>query len=536
MNIEDHGVIGDLQTVALVARDGTIDWCCLPHFDSPSVFAAILDEERGGAFELRARGAVGTKQMYLPDSNVLVTRTYAENGVGQIQDFMPIAHRGERGMHQIVRHVSCVRGEVIYDLRCRPAFDYARAPHRVELVEGGAVFETPGPMTFALASPVPLVRSSGAVEATLRLREGEEASLSFCGASGAGGREVLALARTGDPRAQLERTIDYWQRWVSRCTYRGRWSEMVYRSALVLKLLTFEPTGAIVASPTTSLPETIGGSRNWDYRYTWLRDASFTLYALMRIGFTEETERFMDWLVARCREADFEAESPLGVMYGIRGEREVPERTLDHLRGYRDSRPVRIGNAAFGQLQLDIYGEVMDAIYLYNKYATPVSYELWTDVRRLMDWVADHWDQPDEGIWETRGGRRSFVYSRLMCWVALDRASRMCLKHSLPGNREKWMAERDRIYDQIMTLGWNEKRRAFRLAYDSDALDAANLIMPLVKFISPRDPGCFPRSTRRLPASRPTASSTATIRSSPPTGCREGKGPSACARSGWSKP
>jgi GH15 family glucan-1,4-alpha-glucosidase len=243
-----------------------------------------------------------------------------------------------------------------------------------------------------------------------------------------------------------------------------------------------------VAAPTMGLPENVGGERNWDYRYTWIRDASFTLYGLMRIGYTEEAEAFMAWLTARCREADFSAASPLKIMYGIHGEHEIPEVHLDHLKGYRGSRPVRLGNAAFDQLQLDIYGELMDAIYLYNKYGSPVSYQLWTDVRRLMDWVATHWDDADEGIWETRGGRQHFVYSRLMCWVALDRASRMCLKHSLPGDRGKWMSERDRIYDQIMERGWNEERKAFRLHYDTDALDAANLCMPLVKFISPRDP------------------------------------------------
>ncbi len=483
--IEDHGVIGDLHTIALVGKDGTIDWCCLPTFASPSVFAGILDDERGGWFRLTAADCPTYKQMYLPDSNVLMTRAYAAHGVGQVQDCMPVSTGAADELHQIVREVRCVRGEVEYALECRPAFDYARRPHQVRILDAGAVFdEGEGPI-FALASPIPLTASGPAATARVRLREGESVSFVFFALDDRTGNP---FARVGHPVQRMEKTVDYWQRWMARCSYRGRWSEMVYRSALILKLLTYRPTGAIVAAPTMGLPEAIGGGRNWDYRYTWIRDASFTLYALMRIGYTEEAVAFMRWLEHRCAELDFTAESPLRLMYGILGESDLPETTLAHLKGYRDSQPVRLGNAAFGQLQLDIYGELLDAVYLYNKYAIPVSWDLWRNVRRLVDWVAQHWQQPDEGIWETRGGRRDFVYSRLMCWVALDRGSRMCLKHSLPGDATAWMTERDRIYDEIMTLGWNDTRQAFRQSYGSDALDAANLIMPLVKFISPNDP------------------------------------------------
>ncbi|MGH7804253.1 MAG: glycoside hydrolase family 15 protein, partial [Candidatus Binatia bacterium] len=428
------------------------------------------------------------KQMYLPDSNVLVTRSYGDQGVGQVLDWMPIAGEQTKVLrHRIVRQVSCVRGEIEYRLDCRPAFDYARAKHRVEKVEGGVLFVPEQAQRFGLTSPVPLAVCGAGVEATLRLKEGEKAAFVFFAAP-EGDAALDPFAALGDAEGSLQETVDFWQRWLGRCTYRGRWSEMVYRSALILKLLTFAPTGAIVASPTAGLPELIGGVRNWDYRYTWIRDASFTLYALMRLGYTDEAWHFMRWLEARCQELDFEAESPLQLMYGIHGQHELPETTLDHLSGHRGSRPVRIGNAAHGQLQLDIYGELLDAIYLYNKYVTPVSYDLWRHSRSLVDWVADHWSQPDEGIWETRGGRKHFVYSRLMCWVALDRASRMATKHSLPGDRARWMSERDRIYDEIMTRGWNEQRQAFRQHYDSDALDAANLCMPLVKFIAPTDP------------------------------------------------
>ncbi|MDA2936807.1 glycoside hydrolase family 15 protein [Acidobacteria bacterium AH-259-A15] len=488
--IEDHGVIGDLHTIALVGSDGTIDWCCLPHFDSPSVFAGILDDEKGGWFRLKALGCVRCKQQYLPDSAILVTRAYTQHGVGQIEDFMPVLDRRKadrRKVHQIVRRVSCARGEVQYDLECRPAFDYGRRPHRIHLKASGAIFETDNKEIFGLSAALPLEdKGEMGVTTSFRLKEGECLSFIFFVAEGAIDTEPFSTL--GDPDEKFEATWSFWQEWASRCTYKERWSTAVYRSAITLKLLTFSPTGAIVAAPTMGLPETVGGSRNWDYRYTWIRDAAFTLYALMRIGYNDEAGAFMEWLIGRYKEVDMTTAVPLHLMYGIHGEEELEETTLDHLKGYRTSKPVRLGNRAYKQLQLDIYGELLDSIYLYNKYGTPISYDHWRHLRRIVDWVGDNWNQPDEGIWETRGGRHNFVFSRLMCWVALDRASRMSLKYSLPGNHTKWIHERDKIYDEIMSLGWNEKRGAFRQHYKTEALDAANLLMPLVKFISPTDP------------------------------------------------
>jgi GH15 family glucan-1,4-alpha-glucosidase len=298
----------------------------------------------------------------------------------------------------------------------------------------------------------------------------------------------------------FRQTVHYWRRWIGHCTYRGRWREIVARSALVLKLLTYEPTGAIVAAPTCSLPETIGGPRNWDYRYTWLRDAAFTLYGLMRIGFTDEAGQFMSWLEARCRE--IEADGSLQIMYGIDGRHKLDEVVLDHLEGYCGSAPVRIGNAAYGQLQLDIYGELMDSVYLYNKYGAPISYDMWSDLRRLMNWVGDNWQRKDEGIWEVRGGPQHFVYSKLMCWVAVDRALRLADKRSFPGDRERWLALRDQMYEEIMTKGWNAKRETFVQSYGADALDASSLMMPLVFFVSPTDPRMLQTldATMRAPA------------------------------------
>jgi GH15 family glucan-1,4-alpha-glucosidase len=483
--IEQYGIIGDMHTVALVGANGSIDWWCYPHFDSPSVFGAILDDAKGGRFQIISRYEdVRPKQFYFPDTNVLITRFLTPDGVGELEDFMPVGTpTWKKGAHQLIRRVKVVRGSMPFRMVCQPAFDYARASHHTDIHPEGAVFHGPG-LRLGLATVVPLKHDDTSVTAEFELHQGESATF------------VLAALETPDacllcmPEAAAEvafkNTITYWQRWLGQSTYRGRWREMVNRSALALKLMTFEPTGAIVAAPTCSLPESIGGERNWDYRYTWMRDASFTLYGLMRIGFIEEAYRFIDWLRARIHELS--PDGSLQVMYAIDGRHQLTEARLDHLEGYRGSRPVRIGNGAYKQLQLDIYGELMDSIYLFNKYGTPIDYDLWTHLRRLLNWVVDHWQQPDEGIWEVRGGRQHFVYSKLMCWIALDRGLRLADKRSFPADRDRWLKARDTIYEEIMTKGWNPTRRAFVQAYGSDTLDASNLFMPLSFFLSPTDP------------------------------------------------
>ena len=482
--IENYGVVGNMRTVALVGRDGAIDWFCHPNFDSPSIFAAILDAERGGSFRIdHAVEDVTQKQIYWPDTNVLVTRFLASDGVGEITDYMPVpAPTSPHPLPSLVRRVRVLRGSMPFRLDCRPAFNYARDPHTVKLVDGGASFRT-ARLHLGLASSVPLKRNGSSVTADFTLAEGQTAIFAL---RELGPRQPLAILSVAEAESLFEQTVRWWRRWLSRCTYHGRWREIVHRSALVLKLLTFEPTGAIVAAPTCSLPETLGGGRNWDYRYTWIRDAAFTIYAFLRIGFTEEAAQFMRWIEQRCRELD--GPGPLGIMYGIDGRTTLSEEVLDHLEGYRGSRPVRIGNAAFGQLQLDIYGELMDAVYLHNKYATPISYDLWRSLRPLSDWVCDNWQREDEGIWEVRGGPRHFVYSKLMCWVALDRAVRLANKRSFPAPLERWIETRDRIYETIMTKGWSDQRAAFAQSLGSDTLDAATLMMPLVLFVSPTDP------------------------------------------------
>ena len=484
--IENYGLIGNLRTAALVGMDGSIDWMCVPNFDSPSVFAAILDDQKGGRFRIWATGDnIRRKQHYWPNTNILITRFLHADGIGEVIDFMPVGGAGGTRKDLLVRRVRVVNGQLPFRLECRPAFDYARARHDTSITENYVRFDGPG-LSLGLVASIPLRRDRDGVVGDFVLREGDNETFVLRELDPR--NEVGPCPSAADAEERFRATVTYWQQWLSHCTYQGRWREVVQRSALALKLLTYEPSGALVAAPTTSLPEAIGGVRNWDYRYTWLRDASFTLYALMRIGFTEEAARFMDWLSARWHEDRSASDGPLQLMYGIDGRADLVEEELSHLEGYRGSRPVRIGNAAHGQLQLDIYGELMDSAYLFNKYGAPLGYDSWTDLQQLLDWVCNNWKREDEGIWEVRGGRRHFVFSRLMCWVALDRGLRLAEKRSFPADRARWLQTRDEIYKEVMVKGWDAERRVFVQAYGSPALDASNLLMPLVFFTAPNDP------------------------------------------------
>jgi GH15 family glucan-1,4-alpha-glucosidase len=472
-----------MRTVALVGLDGTIDWLCFPRFDSPSVFASILDDAKGGHYRIAPTEQVVTKQFYWPDTNVLITRFLSPGGTGEIDDFMPAGDEVESDRHdELFRRVRVTRGTLRFRLECYPAFDYARAPHETLLEEDGARFCSRD-LTLGLSTSVPLRVDPRGLTAEFVLEEGRE--VTFVLRQLAPDQPCACPPDPVDAEEVFEATIRFWRRWLSHCTYSGRWRETVLRSALALKLLTYQPTGAIVAAPTCSLPEMIGSERNWDYRFTWLRDAAFTLYGFLRIGFTEEAGRFMEWLEARCREAETDE---LQIVYGIDGRRDLTEQSLEHLAGYRGSRPVRIGNGAARQLQLDVYGELMDAVYLYNKYGAPISWDLWSQLRRRLDWLRESWKLEDEGIWEFRSGRRHFVYSKLMCWVAFDRGLRLAEKRSFPAARASWLATRDEIYERIMSEGWSTKRRSFVQYFGSDSLDASNLIMPLVFFVAPHDP------------------------------------------------
>ncbi len=480
--IADYGVIGDMRSVALVSKRGSIDWCCLPAFDSPSVFGGILDDQRGGSWSIAPRADCDCRQMYLPDTNVLITRFFADEGMAEVTDFMTVGREPRR----IVRILKAIRGPLEFRMECRPAFDYARQEHELELDgEGRAVVFRAPACQFVLQADRALERRKGAAVAEFTLQGGEEAVFTLCYRDC--GDSASMMAERAEAQDLLRETVRYWRGWARQSQYEGRWREIVTRSALVLKLLTYEPTGAIVAAPTTSLPEQVGGVRNWDYRYTWVRDAAFTVYSLIRLGYTEEAGAFARFMQARAQE-EGPRNGPLDVMYGIDGRHELEEIELGHLSGYRGSRPVRIGNAAYGHFQTDIYGELMDSLYLYDKYGRALSYEMWTTVERLLDWVVEHWRDDDRSIWEVRGPVRPFTFSKLQCWVALDRGVRLARKRSFPSGGIRWYEERDRIYKAIMNEGWNEGARAFTQYFGSDAVDASALMMPLMLFVASDDP------------------------------------------------
>ncbi|PWJ56144.1 Glucoamylase (glucan-1,4-alpha-glucosidase), GH15 family [Quadrisphaera granulorum] len=485
--IEEHGVIGDLRTTALVGTDGTVDWYCPARFDAPSLFASLLDADRGGSFRLSARTASRPKQLYLPDTNILLTRFLGRDAVGEVVDFMvPETSSTAAPRDLLVRRARAVRGRAEFTLDCSPAFDYGRARHEVHLVDGvGAVFTSPaGRFVLRVKPPVHLKvvergRGGPGVVAELALEDGEQVDvvLEWRG-------EVHPL-KDGEVDELFETTNDYWQRWSAKSRYRGRWREVVQRSALTLKLLVYHPTGALVAAPTTSLPEALGGSRNWDYRYSWLRDAAFTTYGLMRLGYLDEASAFMDWVQRRCEAAD--AERDVMIMYAVDGSEHIPEQVLDHLEGYRGSRPVRIGNNAVGQRQLDVYGELMDSVYLFNR-EVPISWDLWSTLSRRLDWLADNWDTPDEGVWEVRGPRQRFTYSALMTWVAYDRAVRLARSRGLPAPTERWRRLGAKAYRFVQEECWDPELGAYTMYPGSRTLDASLLVMPLVKFSGPTDP------------------------------------------------
>ncbi|HET9825083.1 MAG TPA: glycoside hydrolase family 15 protein [Chitinophagaceae bacterium] len=479
--IESYGIVGDLNTVALVGLNGSVDFLCFPNFDSPSIFAALLDLQKGGFFQIiPAFAEMKNKQLYLPDTNVLLTRFLSNEGVGELTDFMPVEPVG-RG-NKLVRRVTTVRGDVKYEMLCRPRFDYGRATHSVERIDDKQIIFRGNNAAVRLLASVSIEITNGDAHARFSLGANQTADfiLEYLQEEKIERNDLSSFVSS-----TLFDTVNFWKNWVSQSSYRGRWMEIVNRSALVLKLLTSQKFGSIIAAPTFSLPETMGGSRNWDYRYTWIRDASFTVYALVRLGYTKEAGAFMNWVEKLC--SDIKGRQRLGIMFSIDGDRQIHEKILDNLEGYKRSTPVRIGNDAYSQLQLDIYGELMDSVYLFNKYGDPISYDFWKDLEKQIDWLAANWDQPDEGIWEVRGGRRKFLYSRLLCWVALDRAVKIAIQRSFPVNPE-WMKQRDIIYHSVFEEFWDAEKKAFMQFSGATTVDASSLLMPLLRFISPKDP------------------------------------------------
>ncbi len=485
--IQHYGLIGNMRTAALVSRTGSIDWLCLPKFDSPSVFAAILDERIGGRFSITsAEPGCRYKQYYWAGTNILITQFLHPSAIAELQDYMPVCQAAGAHGDLLIRRLKVLRGEIKFKIECRPAFDYARGKHRLTATESAFVFENKD-LTLSLACDVSGLSIDGdSITGEFSLQEGNSA--------------IFALKLLNSPQDDYQcpdqNTIDegfdattaFWRGWLSKCNYTGRWREAVERSALALKLLTYEPTGAIIAAPTTSLPEALGHERNWDYRYVWIRDAAFTVYSLLKIGFREEAVNFMKWVMQRLEESQEGNAGPLRTLYTIDGSAEIEECQLKHLEGYKGSRPVRTGNGAVKQLQLDIYGELMDSLYLCNEFAAPLSFAQWTKIYCVMEWLCDNWRRDDAGIWEVRNGAHQVVYSKYMCWVALDKALRLSARRSFPGDVSKWRRTRDDIYHEVMKKGWNEKVNSFTQTFGSDLLDASSLLMPIVNFIAGSDP------------------------------------------------
>lgn len=492
--IENHGLIGDLQTAALVTTDGAIDWFCCPRFDSPSVFGALLDRERGGHFTVRPSGTTyTTKQLYFPDTAILVTRFMTESGTGEVVDFMPVTGGVATDRHRLVRMLRCVRGSMTFEGDIAPRFDYGRKPHELHITEHGAVFDAEGMQLAVHAVREPederlltLLTGDRDLHLSLPLRAGQERGVVVESSPDGPPREI----RVAEFQQLYEETIGFWRSWLAQSRYSGRWREAVERSAVTLKLMTYAPSGALVAAPTAGLPEQLGGERNWDYRFTWIRDASFSVYALLGLGFREEATAFIGWLRDRVKEEAGGATDtgPLNVMYRVDGSSDLTEEILEHWEGYEGSAPVRIGNGAASQMQLDIYGEAMDSIHFAHQHGIQLDIKGWSALHTLLDWLVDHWDQPGEGLWETRGGRKDFTYGRVMSWVALDRALRLSSASGRPAARGHWATERDRIYEQVLTQGWDSKREAFVQHYGSDVLDSSLLRLPTVGFITPDDP------------------------------------------------
>ncbi|KAF8227819.1 glycoside hydrolase family 15 protein [Tricholoma matsutake] len=557
--LADHALIGNLRTAALVSLDGSIESYCVPHFDSPSVFARILDKDKGGHFSITPTIPFSVKQNYLPSSNVLQTKFMNEQGVASVTDFLPRPNNAPIPSHKpllpwLIRRVECIRGTLPLSMQCAPAFNYARDAHTTTIIDDTSVpvslnhTQTPQKKVLfesenlsldlryvveaseACIHPPPVIdlsildltakghKSLGA-HALFNLQEGHTVTFilrtppkvkvegkQVVQVDDAVERRLIAPLGTNsraldDPyltkeliHSLLTITTRYWNDWIRQSTYTGSWKEAVHRSALALKLLIFEPTGAVVASPIFSLPEYIGGTRNWDYRASWIRDSSFTLYALLRLGFTQEANAYMEFIFERLRNKN--PDGSLQIMYTIHGGKDLEEIELTHLDGHKGSKPVRIGNGAADHVQLDIYGELMDCIYLGQKFGKPLGYDDWVLVRELVDYVVANYKEPDLSIWEVRNKKRHFTYSKIMLWVAIDRGLRLVEKRSFPcPNRNKWLAARDYLYEEIMHRAWNKEGKYFGQSYeDTDVLDSAVLIMPLVFFMH----GCDPRFVSTL--------------------------------------
>ncbi|GAB2686953.1 glycoside hydrolase family 15 protein [Mucilaginibacter koreensis] len=475
--IEDYGIIGNLHTVALVSNQGSIDYMCLPWYDSPTVFGALLDNETGGQFYIRPDLEDLTyKQLYLTDSAILLTRFFSEAGMAELTDFMPVDEDG--GVMTIVRKVTAIRGDLTFNLVCRPRFNYARDQHTATVAADNRIVFESGENQLHLWTDIPLQLDGDDINTSFSLKQGETICFvlqnNIEGSSFAHQYHEFCLKCYTD-------TYTYWRNWINQCNFTGRWVETVRRSSITLKLLTSYKQGSVIAAATFGLPEILGGKRNWDYRYAWIRDASFTMYIFLQLGFMHDAECFMKWIEGHCIEDD------MHLLYTWDGKAIPDEEELEHFSGYKNSKPVLIGNGAKGQKQMDIYGELIDTIYLYNKYGGQITYNFWKSLARQVEYVIDHWQDADHGIWEVRGDKKEFLHSRLMCWVAVDRAIKIADHRSFPYPLERWHTARNKIYIDIYENFWNEDKQSFVQAKGSDKLDASVLLMPLVRYMTPTD-------------------------------------------------
>jgi GH15 family glucan-1,4-alpha-glucosidase len=478
--IDAHGIIGDMRSAALVNDKGSVDFFCWPEFDSPTIFCSLLDSPEAGIFQLAPDlPDARREQIYLPDTNVLQTRWLSEFAVVEITDLLPIGDSVD-DLPLLMRRVRVVSGEAKFHMRCAVRHDYARADTRARMDGQTVIFSAEGQPSLRLASDQALQIDAESATASFTLKQDQNAEFLL------GGESDLRF-KEGAAELCVERTLKFWRDWIGQSNYRGRWREMVNRSALALKLLTSRKHGAILAAATFGLPEAVGGERNWDYRYTWIRDASFTVYAFMRLGFVDEANAYMGWLRGRVSDCCGKP-MKLNILYAIDGRQELPETELTHLSGHGGAQPVRIGNGAYDQIQLDIFGELMDAVYLVNKYGDAISHEGWKHVCEVVNQVCETWQTEDVGIWEMRGETHNFLHSRLMCWVALDRAIRLASKRSLPAPFAQWDQTRQAIYADIWDNFWNEERGHFVQYKGGTALDGSMLLMPLVRFVSAKDP------------------------------------------------
>ncbi len=488
--IENYGVIGNMKTAALVGLDGSIDFLCFPRFDSPSVFAELLDKNKGGSFGIEPQmKEVKTKQLYIPGTAILITRFFSEEGIAEITDYMPVREEACTSYNAVVRKIKAVRGKITFKVHFEPRFDYAREPHKVtkdQEEENALIFNADdGTKTeLRLLATFPLKTKQQDAYAEFTLEESEKAVVVLESVD-EGNEDNFSTLSYYQERTYFE-TINYWRNWVSQSTYKGRWKEIVERSVITLKLLTSVQFGSVVAAATFGLPEELGGDRNWDYRFTWIRDAAFTMFAFLKLGFKKEAAAFLKWIIEQDKDRD------LHLIYKIDGKSDLEENELKHLEGYKKSAPVRIGNEANNQLQLDIYGELLDTIYIFNQHHEPITYELWEIICKEVKIVIKNWKKPDHGIWEIRNEEHEFLHSRLMCWVAMDRAIKIGQHRSFPFPQQEWIEVRDEIYNDIYHNFWNEEKSCWAQFKNgdkvSDTVDASALLMPLLHFVTSTEP------------------------------------------------